>query len=369
MSPHPLEIAYFVSPHGFGHAARASAIISALQDRFPHLHVTLFSRIPPWFFEEALTGSYTYRDLMTDIGLVQSNPLEENLSETVQRLDEFLPFNTVLIDELAKQLKGDRCRLIICDISPMGIIVGERAGIPTVLIENFTWDWIYEGYGRYREALCRHIQYLREVFSKATFRIQTEPACDRREVDLNVGPISRSPTQSRSETREQLRISESQKLVLITMGGIPGSYNFLEDLYEFTDCRFLVPGNNTRLQEDHNLILLPYQSGYYHPDLVQAADVVIGKVGYSTLAEVYYAGVPFGYLTRSAFRESPVLSAFIDEHMAGIGMPGGAYLDGSWIDFLPGLLELPKIHRNEVNNSAPVADFILNQITIGDRGR
>ena len=30
----------------------------------------------------------------------------------------------------------------------------------------------------------------------------------------------------------------------------------------------------------------------FHPDLVNASDAVIGKAGYNTLAEVFYAGTP-----------------------------------------------------------------------------
>jgi hypothetical protein len=35
-------------------------------------------------------------------------------------------------------------------------------------------------------------------------------------------------------------------------------------------------------QSKQNLVLLPHHSGFYHPDLVNASDAVIGKVGYST---------------------------------------------------------------------------------------
>ena len=62
---------------------------------------------------------------------------------------------------------------------------------------------------------------------------------------------------------------------------------------------------------------LPHQSDYYHPDLIRAADVVVGKAGYSTLAEVYHAGTPFGCVGRSGFRETDILEAFMAAHMPG----------------------------------------------------
>ncbi len=364
MNSHSDKIAFFVSPHGFGHAARACAVISALHEKLPSLQIELFSHTPSWFFEESLDGPFSYRKLMTDIGLVQTSPLEEDLDATIVRLNEFLPFDEGRIGHMARQLKQEQCRLIVCDIAPLGIAVGERANIPTVLIENFTWNWIYEGYTDFRDRLDGHIRYLEQVSQKVSFHIHTEPNCCRQEADLTVGPISRKPRQQRQEIRGRLQIPDSQKLVLITMGGIPDSYRHLEVLHDFKNCCFLIPGDNERIEKNRNLIKLPYQSDYYHTDLVHAADVVIGKVGYSTLAEVYHAGVPFGYFTRSEFRESEVLSGFIKEKMQGVRMTDGAYIDGSWTRRLPELLDLPKIERREVNGADHAADFIKNLIAL-----
>jgi hypothetical protein len=58
-------------------------------------------------------------------------------------------------------------------------------------------------------------------------------------------------------------------------------------------------------------LFLPHHSSAYYPDLQAASDAVTSKLGYSTLAEAYHAGVPFGFLPRVRFPESlvPVDSA------------------------------------------------------------
>jgi len=101
------------------------------------------------------------------------------------------------------------------------------------------------------------------------------------------------------------------------MGGISSQYPFLEDLEERAHVTFIVPGGAQDIEAKGNLRLLPHRSGFFHPDLVHASDGVIGKVGYSTLAEVFQAGVPFGYIARPDFRESPCLASFIEEKMPG----------------------------------------------------
>ncbi len=361
--PLSARIAFFISSHGFGHAARASAVISVLQKQMPGLHVDIYSLTPSWFFIDSLAGSYEYHQLLTDIGLAQINPLEVNIPETLQRLDRFLPFAEDLLADLAQQLRQSQCRLVVCDISPLGIAVAERAGITSVLIENFTWDWIYDGYRVLDDRFAGHSEILKNIFAKASFRIQIQPNCSPQHSDLTTGPVSRKPKRSKLETRTQLRIPDCKKLVLMTMGGIPGAYHTLEPLQKFNDCCFLVPGDNVEMEVHDNLILLPYHSSYYHPDLVQAADVVIGKVGYSTLAEVYQAGIPFGYFTRPGFRESAVLSAFIREQMQGIELRDSEYGDGSWISRLPELLAMPRTERNGPNGADGVAAF-LNKLIL-----
>jgi UDP-N-acetylglucosamine:LPS N-acetylglucosamine transferase len=128
------------------------------------------------------------------------------------------------------------------------------------------------------------------------------------------------------------------------------------------DYRFIIPGPVHDLTVQDNLILLPHQSGYFHPDLINACDAVIGKVGYSTVAEIYYAGVPFGYIARENFRESQVLVTFIEKNMAGLPLSERDFYSGEWVSMLPDLLALPRIKREVPDGAAQAAGYISNLI-------
>ena len=65
----PYQIAYFVTPHGFGHAARAAAVMSSLYDRLPQVHFQIYTTVPRWFFSTSVKAPFTYNELLTDIGL------------------------------------------------------------------------------------------------------------------------------------------------------------------------------------------------------------------------------------------------------------------------------------------------------------
>ena len=102
-------------------------------------------------------------------------------------------------------------------------------------------------------------------------------------------------------------------------------------------------------------------SSWYHPDLVAASDVVIGKVGYSTLAETYHAGVPFGFIPHAGFRESPALEAFIGRHMAGLRLAESDMKTGRWVNRLDALIALPRHHPGLANGADRAAAFILGR--------
>ena len=146
--PRPPNVACFATSHGFGHATRAVAILRTLAKNSPGLTVNLFSTLPDWFWTENLSPEVPYHahQLETDVGLVQKSPFEHDLDQTITRLERFLAFDEPALEDTRKTLRESKPDLILCDVSPLGLVLGKELGIPTVLVENFTWDWIYGAY-------------------------------------------------------------------------------------------------------------------------------------------------------------------------------------------------------------------------------
>ena len=356
-------IAYFVSPHGFGHATRAAAVMAAIQTLEPAAHFEIFTQAPEWLFQVSLSGSFTYHSLMSDIGLVQKSPLEEDLGATLQRLKAFLPFDRELVKSLAEQVRDLGCQTLVCDIAPLGIAVAALAGIPSILIENFTWDWIYAGYMDAETGFSRHIEYLRQVFRSARYHIQTEPVTFYTPSDLITHPVSRLARTPSSQTRQRLGVPEDAKMVLVTMGGIESPLAFANHPSAQEDLYFVVPGGSPN-SSAHNRILLPHHSDFYHPDLVHACDAIVGKAGYSTLAEAYQAGVAYIYTARASFRETDSLTAFIQKELGGFEIQAEEFLGGSWIPGLVEILKRPRRKVERVNGAEEVGRFVLERLSV-----
>lgn len=334
--------------------------MAALHDLNPSLTCDIFTTVPQWFFAESLEGPFSYESLLTDIGFIQKTPFLADLWKTVHRLNAFYPLDHSRIRSLADKIRRKGCRMVICDIAPMGIAVAREAGIPSVLIENFTWDWMYEGYLEETPQLERHILYLRELFESVDFHIQTVPLCSRKNKNITVLPISRRPRTSPQAVRDKLGIPQDAKMVMITMGGIPAHFPFLEQLEACGDVSFVLSGGSDQARSRKNLVLLPQHSAFFHPDLVHASDAVIGKAGYSTIAEVFSAGIPFGYVPRKGFPESEALESFIRKEMHGVSLDEEAFYEGAWLQKLPGLLDLAPIERKGPRGPDQAAHFIYD---------
>ena len=67
---------------------------------------------------------------------------------------------------LAREFRARDVRVAVCDAPPMACTAAHLAGVPAILLGNFTWDWIYEDFtaehpafealpARLGSALCR----------------------------------------------------------------------------------------------------------------------------------------------------------------------------------------------------------------------
>lgn len=350
-----LELACFISPHGYGHATRTIALLQAIQKQIPGLTAHLFTVAPSNLFENS-NLSLILHPVVTDVGLIQSDAFTTDQTKTIAELSDLLPFRQSRIDQCVNLCRS--CRMILCDISCLGIAVGRAAGIPSVLIENFTWDWIYEHLDPPENDMRRFAEIFTSYYQQANYRIQTDPLCNPLASDLRCGPMARMPIFSRDEIREQID-SGGRKIVLITMGGIPLDLPFIEQLHRFDKYLFIIAGQSVQRTISPNVRLLSSDTSLHHPDLINGSDLVICKSGYSTIAECLQTKTPICCVSRNNFAESAVLDRYVSDTMNGTILYQDRFFSGSWLDSLPGLMK-EKRESSPVNGADQAASFILS---------
>ncbi len=356
-----MRIACFISSHGFGHATRTFAVLEELS-RKNRLHLALFSTLPDWFIEKNLTGiSYESFHLKTDVGLVQKNPFEHDLESTVQELDQFLEFREENILPVIKIVNEHEPDFIFCDISPLGLFVGNKLGIPTCLLENFTWDWIYQQYEDQKIEFLKHIEYLTEINSFAYLHIQTVPFCKNSKRAKTINPIFRPPNHTADLIKNQIGAEKGKPILLVTTGGIPQQYKFIDKIINDKSNFYILAGNFNRMEIMENYLLMPHQNKFHFPDLVSVANALVGKVGYGILAESWGAQKALMGIFRNDFRESNVLRKFAQENVPGFEITNENFQSGNWIDKIKKLLNQTSSTNNQIKNGKNQAARILNK--------
>ena len=94
------RIAFIISPHGFGHAARAASVMDALNSMDSSIQFDIFTTIPAWFFEGNLGDSFLCHYLQTDPELSQITPFQEDYANTLKRLDKLFPYDYQYVEKL-----------------------------------------------------------------------------------------------------------------------------------------------------------------------------------------------------------------------------------------------------------------------------
>lgn len=361
-----MSLAVFISPHGFGHAARACALIQVIAERREGLRFEIFTTVPKWFFEDSLEVPFTWHQLDTDVGLVQKSSLEVDLGATVERVGELVGSLESRAGFLARTLEGLSCRAVLADISPLGLAAAAAAGLPSVLVENFTWEWIYAAYFDREPRLRPLAASLGERFRRATLRLRARPVCPPAVADdlisqrvLEVPPICRLRRRTRGAVRRELGLDPARPLVLLTMGGVAWRYANLDRLGSRPDLNFAVLAGVAAAERRDNVLLLPDRSPVPVSDLVAGADVVVGKLGYSTVVEAWAAGTRYAFVRRPDFPESPVLEAFVRETLPAVEIPVSELERGEWLGALDALLARPRASARAADGAERAAEAIL----------
>lgn len=351
-------ICWFISPHGFGHAARSCSVIAEVTRLCGGIRHHIFTTVPPAFFDDSLAGvTFEYHQLECDIGMIQRTPLMEDVAGTIRALDRLPLDGGPVFESIASEVSATGCPLIICDIAPLGLAVADRLSIPAVLIENFTWDWIYDAYGD--PGLDLFGKRLGKIFDSAALRIQTAPVCRPVHGAHQIPPVSRSSRLERHEIRRMLGIAADDRLVLLSVGGLE-NLSIGRGFRSPPATTLVAPGSGGGIEHGGDLIRIPTMGGPYHPDLVAASDLVVAKLGYSTVAEVFHARTAFAYLSRPVFPESPILEGFVREHIPSAALPENWLENPSTTLILEELLKTPRPTDPRPNGATTAAELILD---------
>jgi hypothetical protein len=364
-----VRIGLLVSGHGFGHAVRSATVGRELLARGHELVVR--SDAPAWLFpkEARLLPTHVWP---FDLGVVQRDGLELDIDETRRRWSEFDAAFDERADAEARQLIEAGVEVALADIPPLGFEAAARAGIPSIAMTNFGWDWIYAAWPGFDAPVRR----VRSAYARAELLLRMDLHAEgddaflafQRIVDV---PIVARPASAAdaAATRESLRLPDRVQPVLLSFGGIEVSRLDLAALGRWERYVFLTPSSTTASNLPPNVRQLP-RAGVDYAALVAACDAVVTKPGYGIVADCLANRAPVLYTDRGPFREYPVLADALERLGPARYVPSPDIRRG-WVGpHLDALLSEPRSWQPlRLNGASAIADelarFVRDESTSG----
>ena len=149
-------------------------------------------------------------------------------------------------------------------------------------------------------------------------------------------------------------------MLLVSMGGIPWRFSGLKRVAEAEAVTIVIPGGGSTEARSGSLIVLPHHSRFHHPDLVHAADCVVAKLGYSTVAEVWSAGCSLGWIGRPTFPESETMAQWVRRHLGGTEITQDELIEGRWVERLDEILGATSKSAARLGGAQAAAEAVLD---------
>jgi hypothetical protein len=366
-------IVFYISSHGFGHASRSIEVINAILAKRPETRIGVRTAAPRWLFDLTVRGKITFSTLETDTGVVQVDALTLDEADSIRRA---WSFHSDLVTRAASETRSLRelgATLIVGDIPPLAFAVGAAAGIPSIALGNFTWDWVYADYPRVRLAPSL-LPAIRGAYTKASIALRL-PMSGGFESFSNVRDIpfiARHSTRTREEVCKLLKIPADKPIVLSAFGvyGLPAlDTDVLSKFKKYTVITTAtVPLSRSRketptIEKKGSFININeeamYDAGVRYEDLVAAAEVVVTKPGYGIISEAIANDAAMLYTARGHFPEYDVLVEEMPKYLRAAYFSHDDLFNGKWEPHLDKLLAQPKPKKKPETNGADVAAEIL----------
>ena len=324
-----LHILFYTSSHGFGHSTRMVEVAN----RIPLIHkVTFATMAPEWIYKINAKRPYFFRNAEIDTGVIQSDLLTVLPEETLKRYDLLLSRRDEIIENEVKWIKENNVSLIVGDIPPLAFPVAKTAGIPSLGISNFSWDWIYEPMVEDFPEYNYILDDIRKDYREADLVLRLPLSGD-----MSVFPrlkeipfIARKSNRSSKEVREKLGISGEKKFILLSLGGHEmARINFSRVIEEFPD--FIMVSFNSKVPlKSSRFVLVDNMGDLLHEEVLGAADFVICKPGYGIVSEIIANKTPALYVSRKDYIENNILVEGLKSYAVSEEINLEDFLSGRW---------------------------------------
>lgn len=362
-----MTIAYYVSGHGFGHACRSIELIAAMHAKRPDVKVVMLTAVAPWFIERSRRSPFEYQTLETDSGVAQIDSLHIAHDTTAERAAAFYATFPERVAAEAARLRAIGASVVVGDVPPLAFAAARAAGVPAIAVANFTWDWIYADYPRFKDEAPGVIDLIAEAYEGAHAALRLplhggfEPMTN---VTRDIPFIARRSRLAAGEARARLGLAQGGIVVLASFGAYGADLPYGAFARTAGATLVLTDGEGAVDAPPPNLVRLTSGDlralGLRYEDLVAAADVVLSKPGYGIVSECIANHAALLYTSRDRFIEYDVFTAEMPALLRCRSIAQEELYAGRWMPAIDALLAQPHPPAEpRVDGAEVAADSVL----------
>jgi hypothetical protein len=358
-------IVAYVSGHGYGHATRVAEVLREVRARDAAIPLGVVTSAPAALFRRAVAGKIAVRAVECDVGLVQKDALSIDEAETARTWKAFHRDNGDRVDAEWRFLRHSGAKVVLGDVPPLAFEAASEAGLPSVALANFSWDWIYRHLSRRQPALVEAAGWAAAAYRRAGLLLKLPFAGDLSAFPtaVDIPLVARRPRVPKEDARRRLSLGEAP-VVLLSFGGLGLASFDPGTLASMPGVQFVAvdaaPSSATNLRAVPAAELEALELRY--EDVVGASDAVVTKPGYGIVSDAIAAGTRLVYTERGDFPEYPILVEGMQRYLPCAHVSNEDLLAGRLRGPLEDVLARPVPPPPDLSGASAAAEGLLARV-------
>lgn len=352
------HIVFLVSSHGLGHLGQVAAVIDALRQLAPSLYISVASQLDAGVVRQFLPDSVQIVTAPAHATIAMNGPLDVDVGRTEQIFQNWHKHIDRHIDECSLWLERLNPDLVVSDVDYTVFPAARNLAVKAIAMCSLNWSEILRPMLPVTETNMAVCEAIDRFYNMADCFFALEPAMPMPALSKARSMPFVARRGNADGVRQALGLTENQRLVLYTMGGIKQDLDVQH---------WQVPDNTVWVLPDNLAVraswcLAQSECGHDYIDLLAAADVLCTKPGYGSFTEACINETAVVYVRRHGWPEEAVLLEWLQQFDGCHAMSHEDFLKGDFKKVVEALLADPKKSTVPLCGNDIVAESLLQHL-------
>jgi len=308
-------------------------------------------------------GRLVVRPGAFDVGMVQKDSIRVDVDATLGEALELVDERGRLVDFEAEFLRGEGADLVVADIPSIPIESAAEAGIPSLAVGNFSWDWIYSPFVERDARWGGVIRLFEEGYRQAErlLKLPFSPSMPVFSRQMDVPLLAKPGRDRRKELVAMTGADDGKRWVLLSFTTLEWDEAALREVESLREYEWftVMPLN----WAGHPRIHAVDRNAVGFSDVLASVDLAVSKPGFGILSDCVANAKTLIYAEREDFIEYPLLEQELKRYLRNVHIPAADLYAGRLRFALEAAETAPAPREHLATGGAEiVADYLASRI-------